>query len=255
MSNSFKGMFAVSNPADTAANSGNRLELNTVVEPDSGYIWIEGRLTPDNITELRILPTINDLGEEDLQLNPEGNKDDVFNTLGPAFGVIEVASFYNNGRYTYISSIQDMDESGNPAPRGKSPTLRMADRIGYKTWTQLEMRKRGLDTDIPEDWYEWRSRRMLSKPQSMFLTRAIPIIVNGERVTGSDIVGVFALPKSAEQMFIQDICSRMDTDQPGFSERNTVLSSVRFLHPVIFSASCRSIMPVVLQLKTSHLSI
>ena len=213
-----KSMFR---PMYQKTNATARTNYNTVCQEDSGYIWIDNKLKSGEVfTEIRILPVIDENGKELIALNPEGgaSAELIPATLGEWTACIEVASIWKNGKRTFISSVQELDNAGDTVPGGQTPVMRFMSRIGYKIYEQTRRQELGLTTDIPEHWFAWRLNGTISKPQNMYIVRALTNYVNGESVKDSMgqaewVPGVFAIPKSSEEKFIQDICTRMDADE------------------------------------------
>lgn len=210
MARSFVPVFSLTN---NSANTGFQADIN-VVQEDSGYIWIENRLkSGDVLTEIRVLPVLDERGEEYPALAPDGSKDSPESTLGAPFALVELASIFDGKSHVFLSSIQGEDREGNPVPAAQSPTMSFMRRLGYKVYEQGIVRSAGLDTDIPETWFTWREERILSNPQQVYLIRAVAMTINGV-AQGSNCLGVFAIPKSAEEQFIQNLCTKIDISEP-----------------------------------------
>jgi len=205
-----------------------RMNQNNVCKDDSGYIWVDNRLkNGDVFTEIRILPVIDENGEELLALNPEGgaSTEQIPTTLGAWTACMEVASIWKNGKRTFISAIQEEDAAGDPAPGGYTPVMKFMSRVGYKVYEQTKRQELGLSVDIPEHWFTWKQNNTLSKPQNMYVVRVLTNHVNGDPVKDSMgqaewVPGIFAIPKSAEERFVQDICTRLEADQDLDLENN-----------------------------------
>jgi len=199
-----------------------RMNENSVCKEDSGYIWIDNRLKSGEVfTEIRILPVIDEDGDELIALNPDGGAaaDQIPATLGAWTACMEIASIWKNGKRTFVSAVQEHDDDGDKAPNGYTPIMKFMSRIGYKIYEQIKKQELGLPIDIPEHWIAWKTNGTISKPQNMYIVRALTNYVNGESVKDSMgksewVPGVFAIPKSAEEKFIQDICTRLDATEP-----------------------------------------
>lgn len=211
---SFKPMFST-------VNTGYTNCIN-ICKEDSRYIWIENRLkATDLFTEVRILPALDENHEEELALNPEGgaSEEQIPGTLGRVFGVTEIVDIWKGGKQQFVSSVQEFDSAGDPAPKGYTPAMRFMTRVGYKVYEQMKRAQAGLDTDAPEHWFGWREHNSLNKPQQMYILRVLTNFINGEAIKNAAgkpewVPGIFAIPKSAEAMFIQNICTRLNPEEP-----------------------------------------
>ena len=204
-----------------STNTNSFSNLNLIVKPDSGFEILIPYLKEDDLeTEIRVFNSFDEDGDEDLVLNPDGNVEDPFNSLGCAFYYAEVCTIWKNGRTMLVSSVQPEDEAGNPVPGSNySPAAHFMRRLSYKIFVENEKQQRGMETNIPKHWMPWTSKGTIVRPQPMFMVQCMASKVNGE--VKRDMKKkmqwqgpyVFLIPKSAEGVFLNNVLKKEDEDE------------------------------------------
>lgn len=200
--------------------------ITKILKDGIDHIIIPSYLAEGKTTVIRMLPSFDENGREELALNPEGTVDEISGSLGRCFFPVEVASIFKNGLNVFISEVQPVDKNGNPVNNWRSPCETLTKTLGYKLWEQTQKQQKGQPTDIPEHWFQWAAKQILKHPQPTFLIQCMAQKVNGEErrnMRGQpEWIGpaVFMLPRSAETQFIQTILTREDNDLPLSMDNN-----------------------------------
>jgi hypothetical protein len=207
-------------PAKKFTSSSNMIDDNRILKPDSGFTIIPGYLKDKNSTVIRMLPALDENGNEDITLNPEGSSDCIEEALGQAFVSLEICSFFKGGRHTFISSILPEDRNGNAAPGGDSPARKFMRRIRYKLWEQTTRKSKGHKLDVPEHWLAWYEKDIVNEPLVQYAIQCSAREINGEVRTDMKkkpvwvYPSIFLIPSSAFKTFGPKITERRDPTKP-----------------------------------------
>jgi len=221
MSNAFKRGFNAGGSRTTTKSFDDDVRL---FKPGVNHTLIKSFLVKTGSTNMRILPSINEQGIEDIALNPAATKDTEEEDLyGPFAANIEIVQGIGNKSFTYASGSFE-DRAGNIVDEGWSVTKTVVHRILYKLLDSIALSKAGEPTDIPPSWKQWMEgvhgsnfrKFRLKMPTQLLCFQVIASSVDGVPCVDSRGVAcwsgphVFSVPRSAIALFHENLSTRID---------------------------------------------
>jgi hypothetical protein len=213
--------------AGGATSSGQYQDDVRVVKKDSGFIYIGNKLTKkekgekEKKTEIRMLPYVDAEGTVWDPLNPEGDVEQVEESLGVPFFRAELLQFFKGGMHILLSSVKAEDKQGQPIA-GLSPWTKFMNRMNFKL-KEVENLKKAPDGCIEPEIAHWSAMqaRDFRRPQTLWFIQALALEIDGEKaVTKGKLQpqgpGVFAIPSYIEVRtpFLTELLGKVDDGEP-----------------------------------------
>lgn len=204
----------------------NTSEIIRVTKKDSGFKYIPNKLSKpgedgkDKKTEIRMLPFVDaDTGEIFDPLHPQGNPNNIRDSLGVAFIRAELLQFFKSGMHTFLTSVYEEDKEGNPI-KESTPWYVFMNRMRFKIAEITNQLKQGgkIEPGI-EHWGRFRESNF-ARPQYLYFIQVLAKRINGEVKKSNGKItpigpGVFAIPRyiQTRTTFFNDMLSVDDEDE------------------------------------------
>jgi hypothetical protein len=213
--------------------SGNKPQgfqtTNLMFKPGVQHTWIDSYLGENGATSIRVIPSFDTEGNEEIALNPEGTPDmDNEDVIGQVAYTVNVAVDVGPTNMMFATD-NTHNKEGELVSSGWSPSKLVLRRMKYKLQEVKILKGAHQSVDVPGSWCAWAQRKYgIKEPSELVLVQAMCNQLNGKPITDLSTgqpkwlsPGVFAIPRSAQTVFINELKSRADVTQD-LSESNNM---------------------------------